>query len=49
MSDILRELYCHGARRVLLLNGHVENQWFLTEGIDLALRECNAGVEKPMR
>jgi creatinine amidohydrolase len=22
-----------------VLNGHVENQWFLTEGIDLALRE----------
>lgn len=39
LRDILRELARHGARRVVVVNGHVENQWFLTEGIDLALRD----------
>lgn len=39
VKDILREVARHGVRRVVLVNGHVENQWFLTEGIDLALRE----------
>lgn len=39
LRDILRELFRHGAMHILVLNGHVENQWFLTEGIDLALRE----------
>lgn len=39
ICDILRELARHGARRVVIVNGHVENQWFVTEGIDLALRE----------
>ncbi len=37
--DILRELLRHGARDIVIINGHVENQWFVTEGIDLALRE----------
>lgn len=39
VRDILRELLRHGVRRMVILNGHVENQWFITEGIDLALRE----------
>lgn len=39
VRDILREVARHGAGRVAIINGHVENQWFLTEGIDLALRE----------
>ena len=39
LRDILRELARHGARRIVVVNGHVENQWFLTEGIDLALRD----------
>ena len=39
VRDILRELARHGVRRVVVVNGHVENQWFLTEGIELALRE----------
>lgn len=46
--DILREVARHGARRVVVVNGHVENQWFLTEGIDLALRDL-AGLDKPMK
>ena len=49
VRDLLRELHRHGVERVLLLNGHVENQWFLTEGIDLALRECNVGASKTLR
>lgn len=37
--DILRELGRHGVERLVLLDGHFENQWFLTEGIELAQRE----------
>ena len=45
VRDILREVVRHGVRRVVIVNGHVENQWFLTEGIDLALRElAHAGT-----
>lgn len=39
IRDILRELARHGATKVLIVNAHVENQWFITEGIDLALRD----------
>lgn len=37
--DLLRELGRHGVRRLVVLDGHYENQWFLTEGIELAQRE----------
>lgn len=37
--DIIRELARQGVRKVVVVNGHYENQWFLTEGIDLALRD----------
>lgn len=40
VQDVLREVFRHGVTRVVVLNGHVENQWFITEGIDLALREA---------
>jgi creatinine amidohydrolase len=40
--DILRELARHGIRRVLFLNGHFENSYFLLEGADLAIRELTA-------
>ena len=39
IHDVLRELARHGVRRVVLVNGHYENSAFITEGIDLALRE----------
>lgn len=39
LRDIIRELSRHGVRRICVLDGHVENRWFLTEGIDLAMRE----------
>lgn len=48
VRDILREVARHGARRVVIVNGHVENQWFLTEGIDLALRDL-VGLDKPLK
>lgn len=38
--DILRETYRHGARRFLIMNGHYENQAFITEAVDLFLRNA---------
>lgn len=38
-QDIIRELARHGVARLVVLDGHFENQWFLTEGIELAQRE----------
>jgi creatinine amidohydrolase len=39
ICDLSRELVRHGARRLVVVNGHYENQWFLIEGVELALRE----------
>lgn len=36
--DIICEFARHGARRILILDSHYENEMFLIEGIDLALR-----------
>tara|TARA_R110002073_G_scaffold186240_1_gene344830 strand:+ start:3982 stop:4749 length:768 start_codon:yes stop_codon:yes gene_type:complete len=41
-QDIIRELARHGVGRLVVLDGHYENQWFLTEGIELAQRELQA-------
>lgn len=49
VRDIVREFARHGARRVCLIDGHYENQWFLTEGIDLALRELGRDSLKVIR
>lgn len=51
--NLLRDLICdfarHGLTKIVLLDGHMENQWFLTEAADLALRQLKAegvaGVE----
>jgi creatinine amidohydrolase len=40
VRDILKEFVRHGARRLILMNGHYENTMFLVEGIDLAIREA---------
>ena len=40
LRDVLRELMRHGARRLLVLNGHGENQFPIFEGVDLALRDA---------
>ena len=37
-TDIICELARHGARKIVAMNGHFENNMFLAEGIDLALR-----------
>jgi creatinine amidohydrolase len=39
LRDIVKELARHGARRLVMINGHYENMMFTIEGIDLALRE----------
>jgi creatinine amidohydrolase len=39
LRDIVNELARHGARKIVLFDGHMENQWFITEAIDLALRD----------
>jgi creatinine amidohydrolase len=39
VQDILRELARHGVKKCVVVNGHFENQWFLTEAIELAQRE----------
>ena len=47
VRDTVREFVRHGVRRLVLVNGHYENQWFLIEGIDLGLRD--AGPACPLR
>jgi creatinine amidohydrolase len=37
--DIIRELARHQVRHIAFIDGHYENQWFLTEGIELAMRD----------
>jgi len=45
IQDIIRELARHGARQLVMMNGHYENSMFIVEGIDLALRELRyAGI-----
>jgi creatinine amidohydrolase len=38
IRDILLELLRHGVRRIVVTNGHLENSYFLTEGVELARR-----------
>jgi creatinine amidohydrolase len=44
VRDAVREFARHGVKRLVLVNGHYENQWFLTEGIDLGLRDLGPGA-----
>jgi creatinine amidohydrolase len=39
VRDAVREFARHGVSKLVILNGHYENQWFLIEGIDLGLRD----------
>ncbi len=39
VRDAVREFARHGATKLVIVNGHYENQWFITEGIDLGLRD----------
>jgi creatinine amidohydrolase len=46
VRDLIGEFARHGAMRIAVIDGHYENQMFLTEGIDLAVRDLQrAGVE----
>jgi creatinine amidohydrolase len=49
IRDAIREFVRHGVERLVLVNGHYENQWFMIEGIDLALRECRPSPLSVMR
>jgi creatinine amidohydrolase len=49
VRDAIREFARHGVERLVLINGHYENQWFLIEGIDLGLRECGVSPLSVMR
>lgn len=42
MRDVIRSLAKQGANQLVVVDGHYENQWFLTEGIDLALRDMGS-------
>jgi creatinine amidohydrolase len=46
VRDVVGELLRHGARRIVLLNGHGENTFFLYEGVDLALSGRGSGEAK---
>ncbi|MFN8457067.1 MAG: creatininase [Anaerolineae bacterium] len=46
VRDILEELLRHGAQRIVLINSHLENHHFLTEGIELARRARPLGQSK---
>lgn len=39
--DVLRETYRHGGRRFVMVNGHYENEAFITEAVDLFLRDVD--------
>jgi creatinine amidohydrolase len=43
VRDIIREFVRHGVERLVLVDGHYENQWFLTEAIETAVRELAPG------
>lgn len=47
IRDAVREFHRHGVRRLAIVVGHFENQWFVTEGIELAMREIgeHTGME----
>jgi len=44
LRDVVRELARQGATKIVVVDGHYENQWFLTEGIDLALRDVGSSA-----
>lgn len=46
VHDVIREFARHGARQVVMINGHYENSMFVVEGVDLAIRELGwAGID----
>lgn len=49
IRDVIRELARHGVKNIVVLDGHMENAMFLTEGIDLALRDIKAWGSEGVR
>jgi len=45
VRDAVREFARHGVTKLVVVNGHFENQWFLIEGIDLGLRDVGPGTQ----
>lgn len=39
LRDLINEFARHGIGKIILFDGHMENQWFIVEAIDLALRD----------
>ncbi|SNB71266.1 creatinine amidohydrolase [Arboricoccus pini] len=39
VRNVINELARHGLRKIVLFDGHMENQWFLVEAADLSLRD----------
>ena len=39
VRDVLKEFARHGARKIAVIDGHYENEFFLTEACDLAVRD----------
>lgn len=44
VRDAVRAFAAHGVTKLVFVNGHYENQWFITEGIDLGLRDLGPGA-----
>ena len=49
VRDVLREFGRHGAKKVVIVDIHFENHWFVTEGCDLAIRELKSAGITDMR
>lgn len=49
VRDVIREFARHGVRKMAVIDGHYENNMFLVEGIDLALRELGRDGIRDMR
>ena len=49
VRDVVCEFARHGVRRMAMVDGHYENNMFLVEGIDLALRELRRDGVRDMR
>ncbi|WP_124951386.1 creatininase [Sulfuriferula thiophila] len=45
VRDTVREFARHGVEKLVVVNGHYENQWFITEGIDLAMRDLGPNTK----
>lgn len=39
LRNLVNEFVGHGVRKIVLFDGHMENEWFIVEAIDLALRD----------